>query len=903
MQLRLLGPLEVWAEESLGLNAARQREVLALLAVRAGSAVPIDSLIDQLWGDAPPKAARTTVQSCVYRLRRLLAPTSLEIRTRQEAYLLEVPDGASDLAEYERLVAAGRASLDEGRPAVAVSRLRAALALWRGDFVSDVDLPEVREHARQLAEARFEVLETCLECELELDRGGVVIPELLALTTGHPLRELPWQLLMTAQYGAGRRAEALETYQRLRAVLTEELGVEPSAEVRDLHERILGAQELPSRARKVTPRQLPASPPGFVEREAELARLDEFLSRFEGAGLCTIVGPAGVGKTSTAVHWSRRVAGRFPDGQLYADLRGFDPSGQARDAAATLGGFITALGVPPDRVPPDLDARAALFRSLVDDRRVLIVLDNARSAEQVRPLLAGGPACVTVVTSRDRLTGLVATERARPVALEPLDRDQARRLLATRIGADRAADQDAMDELVAGCAGLPLALTIVGAQAELHPDWPLAKLADGLRTAVLDALSADDPATDARAVFSWSYQSLSTPAARLFRLLGVHPGPGFGADAGGALAGLRPAEVQPLLQELCGSHQLVETSPGRYAMHDLLRSYAAELADAEEARDARARLLDLMVHTASAAALMLTPSLDPIELDPCDPLVVLDPPTTAAAAREWLLTEQDSLVGLTRVDGADLAVWRLSWALSGFLDRQGAWREWESLARRGLAAAERAGTVTDRALAHRWLARALFRLGRFDETLAEELHGLQLCSAAGDLPNQAHGHLSLAMVQSRLGQLEAAIGSATQARDRFAELGHRSGHANALNNLGWYHSLIGEHEETVRCCRQALAELREIGEVAGESDTLHSLGVAYGRLGRDDEALRCFQRAIVLQERLGRKYKLAVALDSAGDVHRTRGDHTAAVASWRRALDLFEDLDDPRATSVAAKLT
>jgi DNA-binding SARP family transcriptional activator len=886
----MLGLLEV---ERVPITAPRQRGVLALLAIRAGTSVGSDWLIDQLWAGEPPQNARTTLQSCVYRLRAALERTSLRIHSTPDGYSLEVPQDASDLQEYGRLVAQGRKARAEGRTQVAADRLREALAQWSGEFLAGVDLPAIRERGRELEQDRLDVLETCLECELELGQHGEIVPELQALTAQHPLRERPWQLLMAAQYAAGLRAEALATYQLMRGVLDEQLGVEPSAAVQELQARILNADPLPiSRHRTTVPRQLPPGVPLFTGREAELKRLDESLAR---SRLCAVVGPAGVGKTSTAVHWARRVAERFPDGQLYADLRGFDPSGQQADPGTTLAGFITALGTPPERIPPELDNRTALFRSLLDDRRVLVVLDNVRSSEQVLPLLAGGPDCVTVVTSRDQLAGLVATAQASPVLLEPLDHDQARRLLKARVGAERAAETEAVESILAGCAGLPLALALVCAQAELHPDWPLASIADELRSAVRDI----------GAVLSWSYRLLSGPTARLFRLLAVHPGPGFGADACAALARASVEAVQPLLDELCATHQLTETAPGRYAIHDLLRDFAAGLAqetDPDEALQARDRLLDLMVHTAHAATCVMLPALAPLALDPADPMVELNPPASAETAKQWLVTEQDVLIGLTHFTGADLAVWRLSWTLAGFLDRQGAWQEWLGVAERGLAAADRAGSPPDRVTAYRWLARALTRNGRHDEALAAEVHSVRLAGEVGDPNSEAHAYISLGNTQSKLGDNDAAIASTEESRRLFAELGDRSGQANALSNLGWYQTLLGNHGETVRYCREALHILRDLGEVTGEADTLHSLGVAYAGLAQHTDALESFGLALEIEERLGRQYKIAVVLYDTGIVYDALGDDAAALRCWRRSLDLFGDLDDPRAEHLRSKM-
>ncbi|WP_432880958.1 BTAD domain-containing putative transcriptional regulator [Kribbella sp. CA-245084] len=906
MQLRVLGVLEVWVDgERTGLDAARQRGVLALLAVRPGALAPRDWLVDQLWGGTPPPSARTTLQSCVYRLRRQLEGSALRIESRPDGYVLEVPAGESDLSEYERLVAAGRTALAEERAPDAVARFREALALWSGEFLADVDLPAVRERAGELEEARLEVLETCLQADVGLGRHSAVVPELQTLVTRHPLRELPWQLLMTAQSRAGRRAEALDTYQRLWRVLDEQLGVQPSAAAQELQARILSSDS--SQAQQLSvPHQLPAGLAGFVGRGRSLKRLDEYVDRIANrpaAGLCVVTGPAGIGKTTLAVHWARQIAERFPDGQLYADLRGFDLSGRTADPGTALFLFLTALGTPPDRVPADIEARTAALRSLLEDRQVLLVLDNARSAEQVRPLLAGGPGCLTLITSRDRLAGLVVVEQAAAVTLRPFGANAAKLLLEARIGPERfATEQAALDELVSGCAGLPLALALVGALADLHPNWSLESLAAELRRNALDALSAGDPATEARAVFSWSYRALSPSAARLFRLLGVHPGPEFDTAEAAALAGVTAGQVQPLLDELCGSHQLTEAAPGWYVMHDLLRSYAVELAEPGEARAALGRLLDLLVRTGHAAARIVSPTRDPVSLLPPDPAVDVDPPATRAAAMDWFAPRRRTLVGLTYLAGFDEQVWRLAWVLYDFLDHRGDWNELIAVHERALAAVTRLGNVTEKARAHRNLARIHLKLRQLDEALDEHRQALDLSRSLGDVTGEAHAYIGIGRVLSAYGRKAEAIVASTEAQRRYLQVGHLPGHAMALNNEGWDHAALGDYGRAIHCCGQALAELREIGELDGEADTLDSLAFAYARLGRHDDALRCYRRVIELEEQLGRRLQLADAYDSTGDIHKAIGEHATAHDYWSRAAGIFEDLDHPSAAAVRAKL-
>lgn len=662
----------------------------------------------------------------------------------------------------------------------------------------------------------------------------------------------------------------------------------------------------------VVPAQLPMAVAGFSGRAEAIRLLDAALSDTGTAPvILTITGTAGVGKTALAVHWAHRVRDRFPDGQLYVNLRGFDPAGSPTRPEEVVRDFLDALRVPPQCVPTGLAAQAARYRSLLAGRRMLIVLDNARDVEQVRPLLPGVPGCLVLITSRHRLTGLVAVEGARPVRLDLLSAAEARDLLARRLGAERVAGEPAaIEAIVHRCARLPLALAIVAAHAVVRPELSLATLADELREVRdrLDVLDGEDPTTDLRAVFSWSYRALRPAAAGLFRLLGLHPGPDLGRPAAAALAGLPPAKLRSALAELTRAHLVTEPEPGRYALHDLLRAYAGELTEREDAepdrRAALRRMLDHYLHTAHAAALLLMPNRAPVlRSAPAAAAPVPLPDERAAAG--WFAAEERVLLAAvewSEATGFDTHAWQLAWALQDFLDRRGHWAELAAVQRAALRAARRTGDVAGQAQAHRGFARALFRQGRYAEAHAELRQALDRYAELGDQAGAADTTRNLGLVLWQLGRPREALDHARRALALYPERGHPAGRARALNDLGWCHALLGEYRRSVRYCRQALRLQREIGDRRGEAATWHSLGQAQRHLGQLGSAIECHRRALALFVELDDRYYQAEVLTGLGEVYRCAGDPDAARAAWRRALEILTLLRHAEADQVRARL-
>jgi len=664
-----------------------------------------------------------------------------------------------------------------------------------------------------------------------------------------------------------------------------------------------------------TPAQLPRAVVGFAGRRHHLDRLTTLLAR-PGARpsavvISAIAGTAGVGKTALAVYWAHRVAKRFPDGQLYVNLRGFDPGGSVMQPAEAIRGFLDALGVPYDRVPVELTAQVGLFRSLLAGRRMLVLLDNARDAEQVRPLLPGAPSCLVVVTSRNNLSGLVAVEGAHQLTLDMLSTSEAHDLLAHRLGPDRlAAEPEAVDEIITRCGRLPLALVIVAARAADRPTWQLADLATELQQAGLRPFSDTDPAADVRTVFSCSYQALGREAGRLFRLLGLHPGPDISASAAASLAGQPLAQVERQLAGLTQAHLLAEHQPGRYTVHDLLRSYAVELThhqDREPARHAAlTRLLDHYTHVAHAAERLLNPLRDPIPLPLADPApaTTVDYLADDREAMNWFVAEHAVLLNAVRQAadaGLDSRAWQLAWALNTFLDRRSYWHERAAAWQTAVAAADRSSDSSAQAFAHNLLASSNVRLGLHNEAHHHFTLAVELYTKIGDLIGQASTHRNLTVLLAQQGRPDRALHHAQQALTWYQAAGHRRGTANSLNNVGWCHTELGDHAQALVYCQEALVQFEQLDDQFGQAYTCDTLGLVHHRLGNYTRAIVCYHRAIALYDELGDRYNQATTLANLGDTQHAVGDMRAARDTWQQAIDTLDDLGHPDADTVRAK--
>jgi DNA-binding SARP family transcriptional activator/tetratricopeptide (TPR) repeat protein len=912
MEFGLLGPLSVRrGGMEMPVPPGKQRVLLAALLLRAGRVVALDDLAEALWGARPPATARVTLQNYVMRLRRTLGDASRDrIATHPGGYLIHVTARELDVPRFEALLATAQAAARDGSWDDAAGQAGAALALWRGEPLEDVasELLAAREVPR-LAELRLQALEMRIEAAVRLGRQSGVIAELRQLAGAYPLRERLHGLLMLALYRDGRQGEALAAYQNARTVLVEELGTEPGVELHELHQRMLTADPMlrapaPARAAPagpapVVPRELPAGIRHFTGRGGELKKLTALLDQADQETPTVVIsaigGTAGVGKTALAVQWAHQVAQRFPDGQLYVNLRGYDP-GQPVTAADALAGFLRALGVPGPGIPAGEDERAARYRSLLAGKRLLVVADNAGSVEQVRPLLPGSPACVVVVTSRDTLAGLVARDGARRLDLDLLPLPEAVGLLRALIGERVDDDPGAAAVLAAQCARLPLALRVAAEFAAARPDVGLAGLSGELagqrRLDLLDA--GGDPRTAVRAVLSWSHRHLDRDAARAFRLAGLHPGADFDRYAVAALTGTTVEQAGRLLDVLARAHLIHLAGPGRYGLHDLLRAYARELAASHGGEDeqhaALTRLFDHYLHTAATAMDTLHPAechrrpRIPLPATPAPPV------TGPAAARAWLDAERATLVAVTvhtAGHGWPAHATRLAATLFRYLDSGSHYPEAITIHTHARDAARHAGDRSAEATALNHLAGPHRRQGRYQQAIRQYRQALALFQQTGDRAGQAHALGNLGNVCADQGRYQAAIGLHEQALDLYRQIGDRVGEARTLGNLGYIEERQGRYRQAAGHHRQSLAIARETGNRTTECIALINLGTVDLRQDRYQQAAGHLHRALALCRETGYRFFEAEALTRISGVRLRQGRLQEATGHLEAALALY----------------
>jgi DNA-binding SARP family transcriptional activator len=882
------------------IRAAQQRVVLAVLLAEPGVVVSTERLLVELWGDQPPKEAQSTLRGYIMRLRRALGGANASrLVTRGHGYELLAAEGEVDATEFERLVVVGRRALAEGSPQAALDHLDAALALWRGPALVDVPAsPTVTVWTARLGQSRLAALEERAAALLALGRPGDVADELNRLVLEHPLRERLWELLMLGLRASGRRAEALDAYRAARRALVEDLGLEPGPALRDLQQSIL-AERAGARpdhlaaGTRVVPAQLPAAVAGFTGRDLQLKQLGGMLPDEVGPApvlvVSTITGTAGVGKTALAVHWAHQIRDRFPDGQLYANLRGYDTGAPMRPIDV-LSAFLPALGVPADEVPSTLEPAAALYRSVLADRRVLVVLDNARHPDQVRPLLPGGAGCLALITSRDSFGGLVARDGAVRLALDVLTPGEARDLLVTLLGRERVeAEPAAVDRLAGLCGHLPLALRIAAANLNRDRETSVAGYVAQLDgDGALAALEPDgDPEAGVRAAFEHSYTLLPPLTRTVFRLFGLVPGPDVTAPAVAAMAGTAVDAGARALARLASAGLLDEGPAGRYSGHDLLRRYAAELAAREdtvaERTAAVARLLDHYLRNVNAAAALLYP-------------VILRLPSTVEgeagfdtdlAASAWLDAEFRNLVAAVRYaaqHGPRPAASRLADALRGYLYLRMHVVDWDVVGAAGLAAAEVEDDVPGQAAARLSLGTLHLATGRYDDALAAFTAALDGCRRAGWVAGEAAATANLGNVHLECDRLDEAAEHYAAALAINRRNGFRTGEAGQLANLALVQGLRGELRLSAENLAAALVLHREIGSRVSEARNLANLGDAYHRLSRLADATEALTRALAMHRELGDRRTEGSTMAALAGVHRDAGRLAEALELARGAL-------------------
>jgi DNA-binding SARP family transcriptional activator/tetratricopeptide (TPR) repeat protein len=893
-------------------------------------------------------------------------------------YMLRLEPGAVDAGEFEQSLSRARALRMSGDLAAALSAVDEGLALWRGSAFAGVPGPFAEAERRRLDELRTAATEERADLMLGLGRASEVIPGLTALIAEHPLRERARGLLMTGLYRCGRQAEALQVYYNVREKLGQDLGIDPGPELNQIHQQVLAmdpaldrpvadgpvsggavpgvvlpeaedtatAEPGPEKAEPGAPAasgpaaavpgpaapaaQVPAQVPpdiaGFAGRASELRHLHGMLPAHPelsplnpdapaSPSVAVITGTAGVGKTALAIRFARQAAGHFPDGQLYVNLRGFDQSGNPANAGTVLRGFFEALSVPSHQVPPDVEGKTALFRSLLNGKRMLLLLDNARSTEQVRPLLPGSPGCIVVITSRSQLTGLVAAEGARLLQLDVLSGTEARELLAGRLGEERvAAEPAAAGELILRSSALPLALSVTCARAAARPGLALADLASELRDARsrLDVLQTDDVTTDLRAVFSWSYNRLSDSAKRMFRLLGVQPSPDVSAPAAASLAGIPLWEARATLAELTSASLLTEESSGRFTCHDLLRAYAAERAMASDdsqvggERDkARLRLIDHYSRTAYSGVLRLFPGICQTDLPPEVPGVVPLDFGTYDEALTWFTAEHHALhtvVTLAAEQRYDDYCWKLAWHWSLHLKRKTLLHEAIVVLRTGLTAAKRLGDPGSLGRVHYELGHAYARLGKATEANQHLARALEMYTKLGDRISIAQVHQGLVILYERQGVFDRALPHAQEALRLRRSFGDRAVVAYSENALGWVHANLGHHQEALVHCKRALGMHKESGNRSGMADALDSVAFAYAGLGEFREAMRYYGEAITMYREYGDPDGESGSLMRLGDAQVAAGRFADARQSWQHALSLLTQVPGKDSRQVTNRL-
>jgi DNA-binding SARP family transcriptional activator len=913
VEYRVLGPVQVHVDgQQAAMGGPTPRALLALLLLNADRVMGTFQIIEALWGGRPPTSGATRVYGVVSELRAAFGRAGVvpaPIGTHPHGYVLTVADGQLDLHAFERRLAEARAAAGRGEPAVAATAYRAALALWSGPALAGVTAPFANGEAARLEERRLVAVEELMEVELALGRHAGLVSELTALVARHPLRERLRERLMLVLYRSGRQAEALEVYQQGRQLLVDQLGLEPGPDLERLQRAILAADPelLEAGTRDDTgtrevegarpPAQLPPDVADFTGRQEQAAWLRGALKPASPPTATTVAvlsGKPGVGKTALAVHAAHALRREFPDGQLYVDLRGAERRPLAPHDV--LDRFLRALGVGGAAVPATLEERCNLYRSRLADRRVLVVLDNAADAAQVRPLLPATAGCAALLTSRGQLADL---EGVVPLTLDLLPEPDAVALLAKLAGHERVdAEPEVAARIVARCGLLPLAVRIAGARLRTRPSWPLAtmaaRLADERRR--LSELAVGNQAV--RSSFLLSYRALGDPTARTFRLLGLLEAEDVAPGVVAAMTGNPAAEAE--LERLTDVHLLETHVPGRYRLHDLLRLFARERADAEEEAGQREAAVDRAMAWylgATRRAVALLGSVGAAEADQEQPGPVF-PDRPAALA--WLDAELPNLVAAAQqaadgpTAGAHVA-WQLSSAMWPFLHLRKSWSDWRVVCEAAIRATERTGEDAAAAAPLNSLGVVLAAQHRYQEAAACYRRSLAIRRRVGDLPGVARVLNNLGDLYLALQRHQEAVDYLEQSLACLGELGDRRSEGIVRNNLGRAWLADRRPGQALAHLTRSLADLRAAGDREAEAEALNSLGQVHTVEQRHQEAIACHRQSLAICRELGDRFQEAKALWGLGTAVEAVDGSPAARPHWAAALAILEGLDAPEA--------
>ncbi|HEX6684084.1 MAG TPA: BTAD domain-containing putative transcriptional regulator [Candidatus Limnocylindrales bacterium] len=900
--VRLLGPIEVTGPDGrASLVGSKQRTLVGLLALRVGTPVSHLKLAEALWGDQLPRTAMRSLYSHVARIRQALDDCGLPgiLTTRESSYLLDLPPSEVDTTRFDERSARGRDALARGAAAEAVTHILDGLALWRGPALEDAEpMAWAGAEVDRLTQARLNALEDLWDARLRLGEHAAAVTEIERLLAGDPARERLVSLLMLALCRSGRHASAIEAYERLRACLADELGVDPSPQLQRLHVAVLRrdpALELdgPAAATLLRPAQLPPRAGHFTGRTLECSRLDGIT---EGVGV--ISGPGGMGKTALAVHWAHQAIDRFPDGQLFLDLRGHDP-GTAMPVAEALNQLLTGLGMQGER-PQDergldgADAQLGLYRSALRERRILIVLDNAGSAGQVAPLVPPDSASLLVVTSRQQLVGLALDHAVTSIQLDMLTREDASTLLQRVLGRERVAgERDSADRLVELCGRMPLALRIAAAKLAARRMRPLAELVIELTGEDrLGALTVPGGSHSIRTVFATAYQSLSPLAATLFRSLGNHPGPNFCAHLAAVVAG---EPVQDALDELASAHLISEVDGDRFRFHDLIRLYAIECASPTERSQTIFKIIMWYLAMGESVNRLLEPARDVVKVEWDSAPPDMSFLSAAETALTFLDAELPNLLPIARLaaaHGHPQVTWQLTYLLTGYYTHRGYWSDYAEICREGLAAALRLSDPVAEPLMRGALGVAHNVLHRHEEALEQLTVARELIRAAGDKWREGMALNNIAHAYSQLGRLDDAVTAFLEALELHTEGHHLPGVALALNNIADVYTRMGEWDQAFAHLDRALALARQLDNHHLEGAVRQNLGETCLATGDEDRALEHFAQALDIRRRTGEKRREAETSNAIGLVHLSRGDHASALENFGRALALSREIND-----------